>query len=129
MDRQRVAERFEAAIAANDEIELRACYEAGAEIWHNTDGVVQTVEQNLELSRRLRRRLPDLEFKQVRNIPTAEGFVRLSVLCGTTVEGVTVEIPLCAIASVSNSGLIRRLNEYLDPSPLARARQALGGVA
>lgn len=114
-----IAERYAAAIDADDEPALRACYAPDARIWHNTDGKTQTVEENLALGRWLHRKLPDVRFEDVRNIRTDIGFVRLCVLRGHAPDGSSVAVPSCVVAFVTEQGLIERVDEYLDPAPLA----------
>jgi ketosteroid isomerase-like protein len=41
------AERFVAAIQAGDTDAVRACYAPDAKLWHNSDGIEQTVDQVL----------------------------------------------------------------------------------
>jgi hypothetical protein len=119
IDHLEVAARYAAAVDSADDDALRACHAPGARVWHNTDGVEQDLDANLRLGRWLRRRLPDVTFTEVRNLATQDGFVRLSVLRGTAPDGSAVAVPSCIVGFVTPDGLIERIEEYVDPSPLA----------
>ncbi|MGI8754625.1 MAG: hypothetical protein ACR2MB_01945 [Acidimicrobiales bacterium] len=49
---------------------------------------------------------------------TADGFVWRSVLTGTAPGG-ALRVPTCVVATVSERGLVARIDEYLDPAALA----------
>jgi ketosteroid isomerase-like protein len=117
-----VAERYAAAIDAADDEALRACYAPDARVWHNTDNKDQTVEENIALGQWLRRKVPDVTFTEVTNLATLNGFVRRCVMRGTAANGTVLSIPSCIVALVSANGLIERVEEYLDPTPLAALR-------
>lgn len=53
------AERFIGAIESGDVSGVRACYAPNAVIWHNTEDVEQTVEQNIKVLEWFMRALPD----------------------------------------------------------------------
>ena len=55
-----LADRFFAAIEAGDVDAVRDLYDPDAEIWHNTDGIVQRLDDNLATLAWMGRNLPDL---------------------------------------------------------------------
>jgi hypothetical protein len=44
-----LAERFVGAIQSGDTETVRACYHPDAKLWHNTDNIEQTVDQNMKV--------------------------------------------------------------------------------
>jgi len=108
-----VAERLFAAITAGDIDGLRDVYSPDAVIWHNHDGLRQTVEENLTVLRWVTRNVGGLRYDDVRRQATTDGFVQQHVLRGTTASGRPIEIPACIVCTVSGRR-ITRLDEYLD---------------
>ena len=114
-----VADRLFAAIEAGDVDAVRDLYAPGAVVWHNTDGVEQTAEQNLVVLRWVVEHLADRRYEDVRRQPTASGFVQQHVLRCTRPDGVRVEVPACLVVTCEG-GRITRLEEYLDSAHVAR---------
>jgi len=113
-----LAERLIGAIVAGDVEAVRALYAPEARIWHNYDGLEQTVEENLRVLRWLVRNVAGLRYEQIRRLRTDEGFLQQHVLRGTSPEGRAVELPACLIGTVAN-GRITRIDEYFDSAHLA----------
>jgi ketosteroid isomerase-like protein len=118
-----IADRLFAAIQAGDVDAVRALYAPEAEIWHNTDGVTQAPEQNLQVLRWVVRHIRELRYEEVRRHATASGFVQQHVLRGTVGAGVAVEIPACIVCTVRD-GRITRLDEYIDSAHVAPLLQS-----
>ena len=119
IDTLELADRFFAAIEAGDVDVLRQLYDPGVEIWHNTDGVVQRLDDNLATLAWMGRNLPDLRYTEVRRTATAEGFVQQHVLVATNRAGRRIEVPACIVTRVGDDGRITRLDEYLDSAAVA----------
>lgn len=111
-DHLAVADRLFAAITAADVDAVRAVYAPDAQIWHNTDGVTQSAEENLVVLRWVTSHVKQLRYEDVRRAATPDGFVQQHVLRGT-VGDVAIEIPACIVATI-RAGRITRLDEYID---------------
>lgn len=118
-----VAERLFAAIEAGDVDAVADLYTPDAEIWHNTDRVVQRRDDNLATLGWMARHLPDVRYTEVRRSVTDEGFVQRHVLVATNRAGRRVEVPACIVATVRD-GRIHRLDEYLDSAAVAAILEA-----
>lgn len=114
-----LASRYSAAVASGDADAMRELHEPDAGIWHNTDGRAQTVEENIRVSRWLRRKVPDLAFTDVRHTPTGDGFVLRHRMAGTLPGGGRLDLVSCLVVAVSGQGRIARVEEYLDGASLA----------
>ena len=96
-------------------------YAPDAVVWHNYDGVAQTVDENLRVLRWLVRHVTDLRYEEVRRLRTPEGFVQQHVLRAKALDGSEVTIPACLIGTVRD-GRIVRLEEYIDSAHVAPLR-------
>jgi uncharacterized protein len=118
------ARRFIAAIQSGDTEAVRACYAPHARLWHNNDGVEQTVDQNMRVLRWFMRTLPDRQYKVARIEPLPDGWMQQHVLEATLPDGSRWAMDACVIVRMEN-GLIVRLDEYID-SAKSNALQAAG---
>jgi uncharacterized protein len=114
-----VADQLFAAIEAGDVDTVRDLYALDAEIWHNTDGQLQTPEENLRTLSWVVQNLRDRTYDDVRRSATDDGFVHQHVLRATTGDGRRVELPACVVCTVED-GRITRLDEYLDSRHVTR---------
>lgn len=117
-DHLQTAERLMAAITAGDIDAVRSIYAPDAVIWHNNDGLEQSVDDNLRVLRWVVRHIANLRYEQIRRQRTDAGFVQQHVLRGTAPNGKDVTIPACLVCTVRD-GRITRLEEYLDSAHLA----------
>jgi len=127
-----LAERFMDAIQAGDAEAVRACYAPDAAIWHNNDGIEQSVEQNLRVLRWFARTLPDRKYKVSRREALPDGFLQQHVLEATLPDGTAWAMDACVVVRIKD-GLITRLDEYLDSAKAAaltpaRAPDRLYGI-
>ena len=113
-----LAERFLGAIESGDTDTVRACYAPDAKIWHNNDGIEQTVDQNMKSLGWFIRNLPDRHYRLVRREALPDGFLQQHVLEATLPDGVRWALDACVIVRVKD-GLIVRLDEYLDSGQTA----------
>ena len=118
-----VARRYAEAVAGGDDDALRALHAPGAKVWHNTDGVEQSIEENIALSQWLRGKVPDLAFEDVTFLATTDGFVRRHLMTGTGLSG-PLAVPSCMVFTLDADGLITRAEEYLDSAALTPMRKA-----
>jgi ketosteroid isomerase-like protein len=107
------ADRFIAAIQAGDVDAVRACYAPDAKIWHNHDGLEQTVDQNLRALKWFARTLPDRVYRVQRVEPLPDGFLQQHVLEATLPDGTHWAMDACVVVRMKD-GLIVRLDEYID---------------
>lgn len=113
------AERFVAAIQSGDTATVRACYAPDAKLWHNTDGVEQTVDQNMKVLDWFIRALPDRVYRVVRREALPDGFLQQHVLEATLPGGEKWAMDACVVVRIEG-GVITRLDEYLDSAQAAR---------
>lgn len=108
-----VAERFFSGIEAGNADQVRACYAPHARIWHNTDGIEQTREQNLAVLTWLFGAVPERHYEVIQRVEVPGGFLQQHVMHGKMQNGKTFAMPACIICRVED-GAITRLDEYLD---------------
>ncbi len=118
-----LAERFMAAIQAGDAEAVRACYAPDAKIWHNNDGLEQTVDQNLKILAWFARKLPNRNYRVLSREALKDGFVQQHVLEATLPSGQAWAMPACVVVRMKG-GRVTRLDEYLDSAHAA----ALAGI-
>lgn len=107
------AKRFVGAIQSGDTATVRACYHHDAKLWHNTDGIEQTVDQNMKVLDWFIRTLPDRNYRVTRLEALPDGFLQQHVLEATLPDGTKWAMDACVVVRIEN-GLISRLDEYLD---------------
>ncbi len=114
-----LAERLFEAIERGDVGAVRDLYSTNAVIWHNTDGIEQTAEQNLATLAWVVENLAERRYEDIRRSVTDRGFVQQHMMRWTKVDGTRAELPACIVAACSD-GLITRIDEYLDSAHVAR---------
>ena len=107
------AQRFIGAIQSGDIETVRACYAPDAKIWHNNDGLEQTVDQNIRVLKWFVRTLPDRRYRVLRVEPLSDGYLQQHVLEATLPDGTAWAMDACVVVRMKD-GLITRLDEYLD---------------
>lgn len=107
------AERFVGAIQTGDTEAVRACYAPDAKLWHNNDGIEQTVDQNMKVLDWFIRTLPDRNYRVLRREALHDGFMQQHVLEATLPDGTKWAMDACVVVRIEN-GLITRLDEYID---------------
>ena len=113
-----LAERFIGAIQAGDAETVRACYAPDARIWHNNDGLEQTVDENMRVLNWFMRTLPDRGYRVTRREALPDGFLQQHVLEATLPDGAPWAMDACLVVRVAN-GRITRLDEYIDSAKAA----------
>ena len=81
------AARFVRAVEGGDAEAARACYAPDAKIWHNHDGVEQTVDQNIRSLEWFARKLPGRKYRVLRVEALPDGYVQQHVLEATFPNG------------------------------------------
>ena len=121
---QALAKRFFDAVEQGDIATLRACYADDAAIWHNTDNLEQTPDDNAATLAGFVERIPTRRYTERRLRVFDGGFAQQHVLVGTRKDGVEVRLPACLVCEVTD-GKIRRLDEYLDSAHVAEFRKVI----
>jgi len=111
------ADRLFRAIENGDVDAIRGIYTPETKIWHNNDGVEQSVEQNLAVLKWVIANIKNAKYTDVRRQPTPTGFVQQHVLRGRFKDK-DIALPACIVATVED-GHITRLDEYLDSAHTA----------
>lgn len=117
-----LADRFFRAVEAGDIDTVRDCYDPHVAIWHNTDNLEQTREENLVTLAGMARRIADRRYEVLRREAFPGGFVQRHILHGTRADGVRLTLHACILCSVEN-GRITRLDEYFDSAQVAEFRK------
>jgi ketosteroid isomerase-like protein len=107
------AERFVNAIQTGDVKAVRACYAPDAKLWHNTDDIEQTVDQNMAVLDWFIKTLPDRYYRVLYRAALKDGFVQQHILEATLPDGTKWKMFACVVVRIEN-GVIVRLDEYLD---------------
>lgn len=115
------AKRFVAAIQKGDGEAVRAFYAPDAKLWHNTDNIEQTVDQNLKVLAWFVKTLPDRFYRVLRVEALPDGFLQQHILEATLPNGEKWAMDACVVVKIEN-GLITRLDEYLDSAKSAQLR-------
>jgi ketosteroid isomerase-like protein len=118
-----LADRFMRAIETGDMDTIRACYAPDARIWHNNDGLEQTVDDNTRVLAWVTKHLPNRRYEIKSRHAFDGGYVQQHVLHGTLKNGEPFSMPACLVVTVTN-GKIARLHEYLDSAHTLPLRQA-----
>ncbi|MEP0201942.1 MAG: nuclear transport factor 2 family protein [Halioglobus sp.] len=116
-DKSALVNRFMSALEQADESVIRESYADNASIWHNFDGLEQSVDDNIASLHWLRGHLDDIRYADAVHSDIANGLLQRHVMRGKSASGATVALPACVIFTIVG-GRITRLEEYLDPTPL-----------
>jgi uncharacterized protein len=111
------ADKLFRAIENGDVDAIRNIYTPHTKIWHNSDGIAQSVEENLAVLKWVINNIKGVKYTEVRLQPTPTGFVQQHVLRGRFRDK-DIALPACIIATVED-GHITRLDEYLDSAHTA----------
>jgi ketosteroid isomerase-like protein len=86
-----------------------------AVVWHNADATEEPLVNAAKALTWLHRAVPDVDWTDRALTPTADGFVWRAVLTGTAPGG-SLRVHTCVVVTLSGEGLVRRIDEYLDPA-------------
>lgn len=117
-----MAQRFLDAITEGDIDAARACFAEDAEIWHNFDGITQTVDENLAMLGWMVAKAPVRDYVIHRLEEIEGGYLQQHTLRVVMNDGTKAETEAIVIVGVRD-GLIARIDEWLDPRPLAGLAQ------
>jgi ketosteroid isomerase-like protein len=117
-DVRALAKRFFDSVEAGDVEALRGMYAPDAQVWHNTDEIATSVDENLKTLAGFVQRIRERRYRDRRLAVFDGGFVQQHVLHGVRADGAAVTLPACIVCQVSN-GRITRLDEYFDSARVA----------
>lgn len=120
-DMARLAGRFFDAIETGDIEAVRAIYAPDAIIWHNTDNLDSTVDENLKVLAGFVGAIPERRYENRRLEVFPGGFVQQHLLVARRRDGKRVTLAACIVCRVDN-GRIMRLDEYFDSAAVAAWR-------
>lgn len=115
---QDVADKWSAMIANRDVAILSELFYDDAEIWHSSDQKNMNMQDITQAVGGVFSVFKELGLKNINRSFLEEGFVQRHVIVGTHVSGAELNLAACVFVTVKN-GRISRLEEYIDPSPLA----------
>jgi ketosteroid isomerase-like protein len=115
------AKAFFDAIEAGDIETVRASYAPGVAIWHNTDELENTRDENLAVLAGLVNRTKSRHYEKRRVNVFPGGFVQQHELRIIRPDGVELTLPACIICKVEG-GVIIRLDEYFDSARVEQLR-------
>lgn len=111
------ADKFFRAIENGDVDAIRNIFTPEGKIWHNNDGIEQSVDENLAVLKWVINNIKGVNYTEVCREPTPTGFVQQAVL-RRRFKDKDVALPACIVATVEG-GRITRLDEYLDSAHTA----------
>lgn len=121
-----LAKRFFDAVERGDIDAVYDCYHPDARIWHNTDGVEQTRDENAQTLRGFVARMSERTYANRRLRVFDRGFVHQHDLKALRADGAWVTLPACIVCEVTE-GKIVRLDEYFDSAHVAAFRKVIAG--
>jgi len=116
-----LATRFAAATRANDAEAYRALVAPDAVTWHNFDDTEVTVEHTVRTVAWLHKTVRNLTWHDVELLPTPTGWVSRTIMTGEAPGG-ALRVHSCVVVTIDDDGLVRRVDEYLDPTQTAVLR-------
>ena len=114
-----LARKLASAAATGNMDELKAIFDQKAVIWHNTDDLTVTIDDNLPAAAVFAAKVPHPRYEDIRVTPFDGGYVQQHQWIGTSIDGEPFRLSACAIVHVHN-GKIVRIDEYFDSAPFIR---------
>jgi ketosteroid isomerase-like protein len=121
-----LATRLFDCIERGDVEAVAGCYAPDVVIWHNTDGVEQSRDENLRTLTWVVRTLVERRYVDRRLDVFDGGFVQQHLLTGVRTDGGKVSLPAVLVGRVAG-GKITRLDEYIDSAHVTQITGARAG--
>lgn len=118
-----LARHYMTCVQAGDVPGARSCLHPDARIWHNYDGVTQTVDEHMGTLAYLLENSTGLEYIIHRLEEIEGGYLQQHTLNLTAKSGDILSTEALALITVED-GKIARIDEWLDPSPFAPLRES-----
>ena len=115
------AERFVSTLEGDSAEAARPFYAPDAKIWHNSDRLEQTVDQNLKVLGWFIKTTRERRYRVTWRVAIPGAFIQQHVLECLLPDGLQFQLHACAIVFVSNDR-ITRVEEYLDSGQAAVLR-------
>ncbi|WP_068275432.1 nuclear transport factor 2 family protein [Aldersonia kunmingensis] len=112
-----IADRFFAAVCRGDVATLTTLYAPHAKIWHNDNGIEETVAENLRVLRWLSNTLENFRYEDIRRAELPDGFAQQHVLRADLPGHGPLEVPAAMFVQVVD-GQITRIDEYVDSAAI-----------
>jgi len=119
------ADRFIDALNVGDPEAVRRFYTPDATVWHNFDNADQNLEDNLKLLEWMVRKAKTRQYRVLRRELVPGGWFQQHVLEATSASGKTMKLYACCVITLQD-GLIKRIEEYVDPAQAAVLREKPG---
>ncbi len=115
----KAGEKLFSTVEHGDLEELRQIFAVGAQVWHNTDDRLTSVEQSIKNLRAIKDASVDFHYADIRRQPTPSGFVQQHVLLIKMKDGQEVRDMCCCVCRVEN-GRITHMDAYHDSAASPR---------
>lgn len=122
-----LADRFVDALERIDLEALRTCLAPAARFWVNIGPTEYSVDERFAVLALEEQHLREHRLEDVRVTVTERGFVLQFTSAGALVDGETVRVAVCLVATVAD-GLVTRVDEYADSAAAAPLIQAVFGA-
>lgn len=113
------ADRLFTAIAGGDVEAVAALWSDDVTVWHQGDERDSDKARALKVIRWYVGATTYRHYEVLDRQVFDGGFVQQHILHCTSVRGEEVALRVCLIVKIGDDGLIRRIDEYLDPADLA----------
>ncbi len=115
-----LVDRLIRGIEDGDLAAVRSVYAPDVVVWAGFDNRARDVDSSLGVLEWLLGITTERRYEVVRRIEIEGGVLQQHVLHATTRSGTTFSMPACLVIQVDDA-LITRVDEYLDPAPVAAA--------
>ena len=95
----------------------------GGIVWHNSDYIDMTWEDDLTMLPGMRAAILNQKFNYVYSAGTTDGCVLMFVMTGTRITGEEMQMHNCCVVRMKD-GKIQRIDEYVDPNAVAGMQAA-----
>ncbi|BBY65659.1 nuclear transport factor 2 family protein [Mycolicibacterium helvum] len=113
------ADRLFAAIAAGDVEAVTALWSDDITVWHQGDERDNDKARAGKVIRWYVGATTDRRYEVLDRQVFEGGFVQQHILHCTTAGGEQLALRVCLVVKIGDDGLMRRIDEYLDPADLA----------
>jgi ketosteroid isomerase-like protein len=114
-----VADRLFASISAGDTEAVAALWSDDVAVWHSGDERDNDKTRALKVIRWYVGATTYRHYEVLDRQVFDGGFVQQHILHSRTGRGEDVALRVCLVVKIGDDGLIRRIDEYLDPAELA----------
>ena len=112
-----VARQLIEGVTRGDVESVERLYADDIRVWRNVDQRELVKKQALKVVGILSQ-LKDIEYQDLRIVPTEDGYVQQHVLACTSPKGAEVRMPACIVVRVKGDQ-IARIDEYADSAAMA----------